>query len=160
MAEPQSDDFIFLQQALELAIESARGSGGPFGALVVKNGQIIGKGHNQVTEHCDPSAHAEIMAIRQACKNSHDFQLTDCTLYSSCEPCPMCLSAIYWARIPRLVYAASADQAAEAGFDDRFIYQQLSKPAGERSLIMEHQPHPLTTRSFEIWRKNPDRREY
>jgi guanine deaminase len=150
----------FLQQAIDLAITSARHQGGPFGAVIVQNGKVIGRGHNQVTENCDPSAHAEIVAIRDACKNINDFQLTDCIIYSSCEPCPMCMSAIYWARIPELVYAATAKDAANAGFDDQFIVDELAKPYSQRSITIEQQPHELSGKSFEEWLSNHSHKKY
>ncbi|VAW64850.1 Guanine deaminase [hydrothermal vent metagenome] len=157
---PEQQDQPFLQQAIDLAIRSATHQGGPFGAVIVKGGKVIGKGHNQVTEACDPSAHAEIMAIRDACKNINDYQLTECTLYASCEPCPMCMSAIYWARIPRLVYAATSADAAQAGFDDQFIYNELAKPPAQRRISIKHQPHKLATQSFEAWLSNTQHKEY
>lgn len=154
------DDQFFLQQALNLAIQSAKQQGGPFGAIIVHNGNVIGQGHNQVTETCDPSAHAEIMAIRNACNNINSHQLKDCTIYSSCEPCPMCMSAIYWARIPRLIYAATAQDAASAGFDDQFIYDELAKPYQQRSMSIQHIPHELANKSFEEWLANDAREDY
>ena len=150
----------FLQQAIDLAVLSAKNSGGPFGAVIVKGGIIIGKGHNQVTENCDPSAHAEIMAIRDACKHINNYQLTDCILYSSCEPCPMCMSAIYWARIPELVFAATSADAAKAGFDDQFIYDELGKPYTQRSISIKHKQHINAECSFNEWLKNEARKEY
>jgi len=116
----------FLQRAIALAAGNARTSaGGPFGAVVVKDGVVIGEGVNQVTAHHDPTAHAEVLAIREACRKLGVFQLPGCELYTSCEPCPMCLGAIYWARVDRVYFAATQQQAAEAGFDDAFIYQQI-----------------------------------
>jgi len=150
----------FLQQAINLAINSANNNGGPFGAVIVKDGKVIGAGHNQVTNNCDPSAHAEIMAIRDACKNINDYQLSGCTIYSSCEPCPMCMSAIYWARIPKLVYAATAADAARAGFDDQFIVDELAKPYAQRSIIIEHEEHDQSNKSFEEWLANSERKAY
>lgn len=158
--QPEQQDQHFLQQAIELAIRSATHQGGPFGAVIVKDGDIIGRGHNQVTETCDPSAHAEIIAIRNACKTINEYQLTECTLYTSCEPCPMCMSAIYWARIPRLIYAATSADAAQAGFDDQFIYDELAKPRTQRSITIKHQPHELATQSFKVWLSNARRKEY
>ena len=146
--------------AIDLASESAQNGGGPFGAIIVKNGEVIGRGHNQVTENCDPSAHAEIVAIRKACQQLNDFQLTDATLYTSCEPCPMCFSAIYWARITRVYYAATAEDAAKAGFDDAFIYQELDKPVEQRRLPMQQLAHEQSTKSFKIWLGNNERKEY
>jgi guanine deaminase len=124
----------FMKRAIALALENVRsGSGGPFAALIVKEGRIIAEGANRVTSTNDPTAHAEVVAIRGACRVLADFQLTDCDLYTTCEPCPMCLGAIYWARPARVFYAATATDAASAGFDDAFIYDQLkSAPAGRR----------------------------
>lgn len=160
MSSQNQDDEYFLHKAIELATISAKNNGGPFGAVIVKNNKIIGSGHNQVTQICDPSAHAEIMAIRDACKTVQDYQLTDCIIYSSCEPCPMCLSAIYWARIPKLVYAASAQDAARAGFDDHFIYEELNKPEAQRQLNISQLKHPLLNQSFEAWNNNKTKTEY
>ncbi|MFW6351807.1 MAG: nucleoside deaminase [Bacteroidota bacterium] len=125
----------FIKEAIRLAEENVpTGKGGPFGALVVKNGEIVGKGANRVTVDNDPTAHAETVAIRKACENLNSFQLDDCIVYASCEPCPMCLGAIYWARPKMLVFAAENTDAAKAGFDDSFIYKQVSLPVSERSL--------------------------
>jgi guanine deaminase len=125
----------FINEAVKLARENVpSGKGGPFGALVVKDGQIIGRGVNQVTSHNDPTAHAEIMAIRDACQNTGSFQLKGCIIYSSCEPCPMCLGAIYWARPQMIVFAAENKDAAKAGFDDSFIYKEVSLPISERKI--------------------------
>ncbi len=150
----------FLKQAIELAIQSASTDGGPFGAVVVKDGKVIGQGHNQVTHLCDPSAHAEIVAIRDACKNLNDHQLDNCIIYTSCQPCPMCMSAIYWARIPQLIYAATAKDAASAGFDDQFIYDELAKPESMRSISITHLEHEQARESFEVWQKNLQKIEY
>jgi len=160
MPTQNQQDLEFLDQAIELAISSAQSSGGPFGAIVVKDGKIIGKGHNQVTKNCDPSAHAEIMAIREACKNINDFHLSGCTIYSSCEPCPMCMSAIYWAHIPKLIYAATAHDAAQAGFNDEFIYQELAKPYAQRNMQIQHIEHDLANKSFAEWLVNESRKDY
>lgn len=125
----------FLKRAIELASKNvATNHGGPFGALVVKDGKIISEGVNTVTAHHDPTAHAEINAIREACKNLDSFQLDGCEIYSSCEPCPMCLGAIYWARPDRLYFAADASDAAEAGFDDSFIYHEINQPHEKRGI--------------------------
>ncbi len=155
-----TEDRQFLLQAIELATRSASQQGGPFGAVIVKDGNIIGQGHNQVTETHDPSAHAEIMAIRDACQTLNNHQLENTTLYASCEPCPMCLSAIYWARIPRVVYAATSTDAAKAGFDDAFIYRELEKPDTDKTVQLQHIALEQATQSFEEWLKNSDRQEY
>lgn len=153
-------DETYLQQAIDLATLSATQSGGPFGAVVVQNGIVIGRGHNQVTETCDPSAHAEIVAIRDACKTLNTYQLNDCVIYSSCQPCPMCMSAIYWARIPQLFYAASAEDAAQAGFDDQFIYTELSKPESQRSIEITQFKHLDGNESFRAWLDNKHKKKY
>jgi tRNA(Arg) A34 adenosine deaminase TadA len=125
----------FMQLAIDLAASNLKsGKGGPFGAVVVKNGKIVGKGANQVTSTNDPTAHAEVVAIRDACKNLKSFQLEDCEIYASCEPCPMCLGAIYWSRAKNLFYAASREDAAQAGFDDSYIYQQVPLNPEKRDL--------------------------
>ena len=160
MKDKNQTDSSFLQKAIDLAISSAKKNGGPFGAVIVKNGKIVGEGYNQVTENCDPSAHAEITAIRAACKNLNNHQLTDCTIYASCQPCPMCMSAIYWARIPKLVFAAHASDAANAGFDDQFIYDELARPMSQRSISIEHIDLNDATKSFEAWASNPSKKEY
>src|SRR5467141_778145 len=124
----------FMQRAIALALENVRsGNGGPFAALIVKENRVIAEGTNRVTSTNDPTAHAEIVAIREACRVLADFQLTGCDLYTTCEPCPMCLGAIYWARPARVFYGGSATDAAAAGFDDAFIYDELKiRPAGRR----------------------------
>lgn len=130
------DDF-FLRQAIQLAREGmTTDQGGPFGAVIVRNGEVVGKGCNMVTSTNDPTAHAEVVAIRDACQNLGTFQLDGCTLYASCEPCPMCLGAIYWARPSRVVYAAQHADAANAGFDDQFIYEEIDKPREQRHIPM------------------------
>ena len=126
-------DTVFLRMAIALARKGVEeGKGGPFGCVIVKDGEVIGKGCNGVTSTNDPTAHAEVMAIRDACRHLGDYQLTGCDVYTSCEPCPMCLGALYWARPDRVVYAASRFEAAEAGFDDAFIYTEINLPDGER----------------------------
>lgn len=129
-----TEDEKFLRLALDLAKESLARDGGPFGAVVVKDGGVVAEGQNNVVVMNDPTAHAEIMAIRKACDLLKSFSLEGCTLYSSCEPCPMCLAAIYWARIDRVVWAATRDDAAHAGFDDASIYWELALPSQERKL--------------------------
>ena len=126
---------LFMNQAIKIASDNIHtGNGGPFGAIIVKNGKVIGRGANSVTSNNDPTAHAEVMAIRDACKNLQSFQLDDCELYTSCEPCPMCLGAIYWARPKRIYYAATREMAAEAGFDDSYIYNQIPLPLHQRDI--------------------------
>lgn len=151
------NDSYFLQLAIDMATDNVRsGNGGPFGALIVKNGSIVGRGVNSVTANHDPTAHAEVMAIRDACKNLHSFQLDGCVLYSSCEPCPMCLGAVYWARPDRLVFAASKDDAAKAGFDDSFIYQEIVVEVSQRQIPTSILNNEVTyLLPFEEWDKSP-----
>jgi len=150
----------FLEQAIDQAVENVRRGGGPFAALVVKEGVVIATGVNQVTRANDPTAHAEIVAIREACRVLSDFQLDGCDLYSSCEPCPMCLGALYWARPARVYFAATKADAAQAGFDDAFIYQQLDVPYPERAIPMFHVSGNGATRPFDAWRAKLDKTEY
>src|ERR1051325_6322804 len=124
----------YLKQVIEMAVDNVRTGGGPFAALVVKDGVVIAAGANQVTRTNDPTAHAEMVAIREACRVLGDFQLAGCDIYTSCEPCPMCLGAIYWARPARVFFAATHDDAAAAGFDDSFIYRQIEVPSEQRSI--------------------------
>lgn len=156
----QQADNTWIQQAIQLAIDSVAKGGGPFGAIIVKDTAIIGSGNNQVTLNNDPTAHAEVIAIRDACKTLNDFNLENCTLYTSCEPCPMCLSAIYWARISRVVYAATADDAANAGFDDRFIAHEICVPHPEKSLRMEQCSCSNHLQCFIDWNRKADKTPY
>ncbi len=151
----------FLIRAIELADQNIdSGCGGPFGAVVVKDGQIIAEGANHVTTQNDPTAHAEVVAIRQACKKLNTFQLEDCEIYCSCEPCPMCLGAIYWAR-PRAVYfAANKTDAAHAGFDDSFIYDEILLPHSERKIHTKHIPLQSASKVFKKWLSLDDKTEY
>ena len=150
----------FMKQAIELAVENVRREGGPFAALVVKDGIVIATGANQVTRSSDPTAHAEIVAIREACRVLGDFQLTGCDIYTSCEPCPMCLGAIFWARPARVFFAATHDAASAAGFDDSFIYRQIDVPHLQRSIPMVHVVDERAARPFEEWVNKPDKTEY
>ena len=155
------EDKTFIQQVIDLAVENVRtGTGGPFAALVVKDGQVIATGTNLVTSNNDPTAHAEITAIRNACKRLDSFQLDDCIVYASCEPCPMCLGAIYWARPKRLVFAAGKQQAAVAGFDDVFIYKELELPCAERSLQTLHAADDNDNLPFELWNESTNKSAY
>ena len=150
----------FMRQAIELASENVKNGGGPFGALVVKDGIIIGKGTNRVTANNDPTAHAEVVAIRDACSKLGSFQLSGCDIYCSCEPCPMCFGAIYWAR-PRAVYfAATRFMAAEAGFDDSFIYTEISANPDERKWKFIATDLPETGEPFRLWKDNPAKSKY
>ena len=154
-------DGKFMVQAIRLAAEkSAGGSCGPFGAVVVRDGVVVGEGWNSVVEGVDPTAHAEIMAIRAACRRLGTHVLKDCVLYASCEPCPMCLSAIYWARIEAVFYACSSADAAGAGFDDSEIYRQVSAPAGSRSIAMTQVDREAGLAVLKAWSDNPVRKPY
>jgi len=155
------DKIKFMQEALSLARENLKlKNGGPFGAVVVKDGKIIGRGMNTVTSENDPTAHAEVNAIREACENLQSFQLTDCDIYSSCEPCPMCLGAIYWARPRRLYFAASKEDAAKAGFDDAEIYQEIEMPFENRKLPTEQFSQSEAIELFNTWTKIESKIEY
>jgi tRNA(Arg) A34 adenosine deaminase TadA len=152
---------LFMKKAIELSIENVKtGKGGPFGAVIVKNNEIIATGVNQVTASNDPTAHAEIVAIRAACKALGTFQLTDCILYSSCEPCPMCLSAIYWARPMAVYYANSARDAAAINFDDAFIYEQIATPYEQRTILCTRITHDQALVAFELWQLSQDKIGY
>lgn len=154
-------DAHFIARAIELAKAGMeRGDGGPFGAVIVKDGEIIGEGNNQVTSSNDPTAHAEIVAIRNACKAMGSFQLTDCTLYTSCEPCPMCLGAIYWARPERVVFACSRKDAAMAGFDDDYIYREIPLPISERTIPMSQVDRDAGKAVFDDWNNKSDKVKY
>jgi len=142
-----------LGRAIQLAVENVKAGGGPFGALVVRDGAIIGEGANSVTRECDPTAHAEVVAIRMACKHEQQFHLDRCVLYTSCEPCPMCLATAYWAHISKIYYAATAEMAATAGFADAFLYEQFRLPHEERSIAMIQVPQADANRAFEDWDK-------
>ena len=150
----------FLKQAIELAVENIRHGGGPFAALVVRNGAFVASGVNQVTRENDPTAHAEVVAIREACRVLGDFQLAGCDIYCSCEPCPMCLGAIYWARPARVYFAATQADAAEAGFDDSFIYRQILIAPYERDIPMLRVVDEAATLPFEEWTGRTDKTEY
>lgn len=148
----------FLQQAIDLAVENARtGQGGPYGAVIVKDDRLIAASGNKVTSSIDPTAHAEVMAIRLACKYLNDFQLQGCILYSSCEPCPMCLGAIYWARLAKVYFACSRHDAAAANFDDSFIYDEISVLPHERRIAMLHLNLPNAMQPFNIWAEKSDK---
>lgn len=149
----------FLDRAIELSRHGGE-AGGPFGAVVVRAGEIIAEGTNRVVEGNDPTAHAEITAIRRACARLGRFDLSDCELYSSCEPCPMCLGAIYWARPAKVHFANTRHDAAGIGFDDSFIYEELELPPGQRSIPFEHHPDAAALAVFRQWRRRPDRASY
>jgi tRNA(Arg) A34 adenosine deaminase TadA len=154
-------DIQFMSRAIEIAREGMeRGHGGPFGCVIVRDGKIIGEGNNRVTSTCDPTAHAEVVAIREACKTLNSFQLDGCSIYTSCEPCPMCLGAIYWARPARIFYACTREDAAAVGFDDEFIYVELAKPNAERQRVLINLLRGEGVALFEAWAAKPDKIEY
>lgn len=157
----QDDKADFMLGAIQLARDGmVRNEGGPFGALVIKDGQIIGRGNNKVTSSNDPTAHAEIVAIRDACRHLKSFQLEGCVLFTSCEPCPMCLGAIYWARPSHVFYACTRDDASHAGFDDSFIYEEIQLPLSSRKIPMTQLLREEAIRVFEEWKQKGDRVEY
>jgi tRNA(Arg) A34 adenosine deaminase TadA len=154
-------DKELLIRAVELAAEYSRsGDNGPFGAIIARGGEIIAEGWNRVVEENDPTAHAEILAIREACRKLETYNLEGCTLYASCEPCPMCLATAYWAHLDAVYYASSREDAATAGFDDYRIYDEISQPPQNRSLKMVHLPIEQAVTIFKNWLDNPDKREY
>lgn len=156
-----NEEIGFLERAIELSrtgMESGRG--GPFGCVIVKDGVIVGEGSNEVTTSNDPTAHAEVVAIRNACRNLGTFQLEGCDVYASCEPCPMCLGAIYWARPKRVIYANTKKDAAAIQFDDQFIYEEIEKPDGERRIVFQHHPHPAAKAVFDRWKDFEQKTEY
>lgn len=150
-----------MRQALRLAEEGMRsGQGGPFGCVIVRQGEIVGRGNNRVTSTLDPTAHAEVVAIRDACQNLGTWELADCELYTSCEPCPMCLAAAYWARIPTLYYGNTRSDAAAVGFDDDFIYQQIPLPLERRRLTMKSLLRDEAQVAFREWVGKADKIPY
>ena len=151
----------FLQQAIQLATDNVdSGEGGPYGAVIVKDKRVIAASSNKVTSAIDPTAHAEIMAIRAACKQLNDFRLNGCVLYTSCEPCPMCLGAIYWARLDKVYYACNRFDAAEANFDDSFIYDEINLLPQQRHIAMHHINLPNARVPFDSWNKKADKIAY
>jgi guanine deaminase len=152
---------IFMQRAIALATENVTsGNGGPFGAVVVRDGKIIAAGANQVTATNDPTAHAEVVAIRAACKALDSFQLTGCVVYTSCEPCPMCLAALYWSRCDAIFYGNTAADAADAGFDDSFLYKEIARPLDQRKIPTIQLLGDEAIVSFNTWRARTDKIEY
>lgn len=155
------EDNRFMSEAIRLSKESViKHNGGPFGCVIVKNGEIIAKGLNQVTQQNDPTAHAEIVAIREACKKLNSFQLNDCAIYTSCEPCPMCLSAIYWSRPKKVYYANTHDDAAKIRFDDQFIYEEIKLNIHQRKLPFEQMMRSEALEAFDLWEKKSDKTKY
>jgi guanine deaminase len=151
----------FMARAIQLSIENVlSGQGGPFGAVVVKDGGIIAEGVNQVTATNDPTAHAEVLAIRHACQKLGLFELKGCELYTSCEPCPMCLAAIYWARLSHVYFGSSAADASKAGFDDSLIYDELDQPHAQRGIPMVQMMREEALAAFRAWQEKPNKIPY
>lgn len=146
--------------SVRLAVENVLKGGGPFGAIIVREGEVVAQGANQVTLSNDPTAHAEVVAIREACKTLDTYQLSDCILVTSCEPCPMCLGAAYWSRVSSVYYIATKDDAARAGFDDSFIYKELNLPHAERSIPFIKLDLAEFNAPFEAWKNNSDKKPY
>lgn len=149
-----------MRLAIGLSEENVQNGGGPFGAVIAKDGEVVATGVNRVTANNDPTAHAEVSAIREACRKVKNFKLDGCVVYSSCEPCPMCLSALYWAGISKIYYANTKDDAKAIDFDDSFIYEQLSLERGDRSIESEQMMRKEAQRAFEMWRDKVDKMEY
>ncbi len=150
----------FMLKAIELSIKSAKTTGGPFGCVVVKDNKIISEGFNKVTLTNDPTAHGEIVAIREACGKLNTFNLSGCEIYSSCEPCPMCLSAIYWSRIDKIFYANTRDDAKNIDFDDSFIYSEMNKKILDRKVQMIQMLRDDALKAFKIWNEKADKIKY
>ena len=155
-----ADDRRFMRMAIDLSIRNVDDGGGPFGAVIVKEGRVVAKGANRVVANNDPTAHAEVVAIRNACRELATFDLSGCTVYTSCEPCPMCLSAIYWAGISRIFYANTKRDAAAIDFDDSFIYDQLRLDYDRRSICCEHFMRDEALAAFRKWEATTDKIEY
>jgi tRNA(Arg) A34 adenosine deaminase TadA len=150
----------YLKEAIKISIENQDQGGGPFGAVIVKDGEIIARSGNTVTKNNDPTAHAEINVIREACNKLNHFELKGCTIYSSCEPCPMCLGALYWSRIDKIVFAAGREDARDAGFDDSFIYEELDMPFDQRKIDTQQMLRQEAVQSFLKWKNKEDKLEY
>lgn len=151
------EDEKFMQQAIDLSIENVANGGGPFGAVIVRDGEVIATGTNRVTATCDPTAHAEVSAIRAACAKLGDFKLAGCTIYSSCEPCPMCLSALYWAGVERIFYGNTKEDAKAINFDDSFIYDQIALDYSERSIPCINIMREQALAGFKAWSDKEDK---
>jgi len=149
-----------MERAIELSIDSVKSGGGPFGSVIAKDNKIISEGMNRVTKNNDPTAHGEIVAIRNACKNLNDFHLKGCELYTSCEPCPLCLSAIYWARINKVYYANTRSDAQKIDFDDSFIYSELTKKINQRKIPMIQLMRDEALKGFKLWENTENKVKY
>lgn len=158
--EFNTDDCKFMQMAIDLSIKNVANGGGPFGAVIVRDGKVIATGANRVTANNDPTAHAEVNAIREACAKEGCFKLEGCTCYTSCEPCPMCLSALYWAGVSRIVYGNTKEDAKAINFDDSFIYDEIAKPYALRSIPCENLMRSEALAGFRAWSEKEDKIEY
>ena len=150
----------FMQEAIDISVENVKNGGGPFGAVIVKDGKIVARGMNRVTANNDPTAHAEVTAIRNACREMGTFKLEGCTIYTSCEPCPMCLSAIYWAGLDGIVYGNDKHDADRIGFGDQFIYEEIARPMDARSIPCHQMMRDEALQAFRDWEQKVDRVEY
>ncbi|WP_179343668.1 nucleoside deaminase [Winogradskyella ursingii] len=156
-----TDQEKYMKEAVNAALKGmGNNEGGPFGCVIVKDGKIVGRGNNRVTSTNDPTAHGEVMAIRDACKNLNSFQLDGCELYTSCEPCPMCLGAIYWARVDKVYFGSTQVDAAAIGFDDQFIYDEIPLPYSDRRIPFIQLAHDIAMEPFEKWSEKEDKTEY
>lgn len=156
----ESDKARWMREAIRLSIENVKNNGGPFGAVIVKDGQLVATGVNRVTDSCDPTAHAEVSAIRAACRKLHTYDLKGCEIFTSCEPCPMCLSAIYWAHIDKMYYGNTKEDAKEIDFDDSFIYDELALDRSKRRLPSEPLLREEALAAFKLWAETDDKTEY
>jgi len=157
----KNDAAKFMKKAIRLSIQNVeKGTGGPFGAVIVKDGKVIARGANSVTTTNDPTAHAEVVAIRKACKALKTYQLIGCEIYTSCEPCPMCLAAIYWARPDKIFFANSKEDAAAIGFDDKLIYEEIARPISERKIFTQQLLRDEALEAFRKWETSPFKIEY
>ncbi len=157
----KTEHLKFMEEAVKAALGGIdNNEGGPFGCIIVKDGKIVGRGNNKVTSTNDPTAHAEVTAIRDACKNLDSFQLEDCIIYTSCEPCPMCLGAIYWARPKKVYYGCNQIDAANVGFDDEFIYKEIPLPYHERNIPFQQVGRDIALEPFEKWTQKNDKTAY
>jgi tRNA(Arg) A34 adenosine deaminase TadA len=154
------NDRDLMRKAIELSIENIKNGGGPFGAVIAKDGDIIATGTNRVTADNDPTAHAEVNAIRKACQTLKTFDLSGCTIYTSCEPCPMCLAAIYWAHIDKIYYGNNKKDAADIGFDDSYIYDELNLPVEKRTKLMNELLPGEAIKAFQLWANTEEKTEY
>ena len=156
----ESDKARWMREAIRLSIENVKNNGGPFGAVIVKDGQLVATGVNRVTDSCDPTAHAEVSAIRAACRKLHTYDLKGCEIFTSCEPCPMCLSAIYWAHIDKVYNGNTKEDATEIDFDDSFIYDELALDRSKRRLPSEPLLREEALAAFKLWAETDDKTEY